>query len=79
MRERRLGEHVVGEPVREPRHRVRGQRGDDEQVGTAEMRIRIGPRSFLRERVERLGGDEALGAPRRQRRERRARRGRAAG
>ena len=42
VRERRLGEDVVGEPVRELRERVRGQRRDDEQVGALEMRVRVG-------------------------------------
>ena len=67
MRERGLGERVVGEAVGEPRHRVRRQRRDDEQVGALEVRIRVGGRGRARERVERLGGDEALGAARRQR------------
>ena len=39
--ERRLGEHVVGETVRETGHRVRGQRGDHEQLGALQVRVRI--------------------------------------
>ena len=67
VREHGLGEHVVGQPVGEPRHRVRRQRRDDEQIGALEMRIRIGGSRRARERVERLGGDEPLGPARRQR------------
>ena len=52
--ERRLGEHVVGDPVRELRERVRRARRDHEQVGARQMRVEIlagGPSS---EREERL-------------------------
>ena len=62
--ERRLGEHVVGEPVRELRERVRRQRRDHERVGARQVRIEIVRRRPARERVEGLGGDEALGAGR---------------
>ena len=41
MGERRLGEHVVGDPTRELGERVRGARRDDQQVGARQMRIRI--------------------------------------
>ncbi len=74
MREHRLGEDVVGEPVREPRHRVGRQRRDDDQVGALEVRVRIGRRRRAGERVERLGGDESLGPTGRQRQRRRDRR-----
>ena len=67
VREHRLGERVVGETVRQARHRVRRQRRDDEQVGALKVRIRIGRRGRAGERVERLGGDESLGTARRQR------------
>ena len=60
MRERCLGEDVVGETVRELREGVRGQRRDDEQVGACEMRIGVGRPLLPREREERLGSDEAL-------------------
>ena len=66
--EDRLGQHVVGEPVGEPRHRVRRQRRDDDQVGALQVRDTDPPaRGAAGERVERLGGDESLGAARRQR------------
>ena len=64
MRERRLGEDVVGEPVRELGQRVRRARRDDEQVGAREMEIDVVPRRPPGERPERLGRDEALGAGR---------------
>ena len=69
VRERGLGEEVVGQPVGEPRHRVRRQRRDDEQVGIDEVRIRVGGLGLPRERAEGLGGDETLGAARRHRRD----------
>ena len=62
VRERRLGQDVVGEPVRELGERVRGQRRDHEQVGALEMRVGIGASALAGEREERLGADEALGA-----------------
>ena len=64
MRECRLGQDVVGEPVRELGQRVRRARRDDEQVGAREVEIDVVPRRPPRERAERLGGDEALGARR---------------
>ena len=67
MRERRLGEDVVGEAVRELGERVRRQRRDHEQVGALQVRVGIGALALAREREERLGADEALGAARRQR------------
>ena len=67
VREHGLGERVVGQPVREARHRVRRQRRDDEQIGALEMRIRVGGSGRAGERVERLGRDEPLGPARRQR------------
>ena len=62
VRERGLGEDVVGEPVGELGERVRRQRRDHEQVGALEVRVgvvvgRVGARGG-----EGLGGDEALGA-----------------
>ena len=44
VRERRLGQDVVGEPVRELRERVRRERRDDEQVGARQMRVGVGRR-----------------------------------
>ena len=67
VRERRLGENVVGEPVRQLRQRVCGQRRDHEQVGALEVRIGIGARGLAREREERLGPNESVGGLRRQR------------
>ena len=69
MRESGLGEEVVGQPVGEPRHGVRRQRRDDEQIGIGEVRIRVGRLGLPRERPEGLGSDEALGAARRDRRD----------
>ncbi len=65
--ERRLGENVVGEPVRQLRQRVCGQRRDHEQIGALEVRIGIGARGLAREREERLGPNESVGGLRRQR------------
>ena len=48
VREDRLGEHVVREPVREPGHRVRRERGDHDQVGALQVRIRIGRHRVVR-------------------------------
>src|SRR6476619_2202231 len=62
MRERRLGQDVVGEAVRQACERVRRQRGDDEEVEATEVWVRVVGRRLTRERRERLRGDEALGA-----------------
>ena len=62
VRESGLGEEVVGEPVRQPRERVRRQRRDDEQVGVLEMRVRVVALRLASEREEGLGRDEPLGA-----------------
>ena len=64
MRERRLGEQVVREPVRESRERVGRQRRDDQQVCVRQVRVRIGGRVLPRERPERLRRDEPLRAAR---------------
>ena len=64
MRERGLGEDVVGDALRELGERVRGAGRDDEEVGVPEMWIRIVAGRAARERVERLGGDELLSAAR---------------
>ena len=64
MSERRLGEDVVGEPVRELGHRVRGQRRDHEQVRPGQVRVEILVRRPACERVERLTADEAVGPTR---------------
>ena len=62
VRERRLGQNVVGEPVRELRERVRGARRDEQQVGARQVEIDVIARRTPRERAEGLGGDESLGA-----------------
>ena len=66
--ERRLGEDVVGQAVRELRQRVRGERRDHEQVRVGEMRVEVARRLLARERLERVGRDEALGVGREHRR-----------
>ena len=67
MRERRFGEDVVGEAVRELCERVRRARRDDEEVGAREMEIHVVAGWPPSERAEGLGGDEALGAGRHER------------
>ena len=67
VRERRLGQHVVGQSVGEPCQRVRCERGDQQQVGALQVRVRVGGSFPARQRVEGLGGHEALGACRRHR------------
>ena len=62
VRERRLGEDVVGEPVRELRERVRRARRDEQQVGARQVQIDVVGRRPARERAEGLRGDEPLGA-----------------
>ena len=52
------------EAVRELRQRVRGAGSDDEQVGARQMQIQVLAGRPARERHERLGTDEALGAGR---------------
>ena len=47
---------------------LRRERRDDEQVGVLEVRVRVGRRRLPRERPERLGRDEPLGAARHDRR-----------
>ena len=41
VRERRLGQRVVGEAVREPRERVRRARRDDQEVGARQVRVEV--------------------------------------
>ena len=53
--ERRLGEDVVGEAVRELRERVRRARRDEEQVGAGQMEVDVLAGRPARERAERLG------------------------
>jgi hypothetical protein len=60
VRERCLGDDVVGEPVCELGERVRGQRRDDEEVGTGEMEVEVVRGRAPREREERLGPNEPL-------------------
>ena len=73
VRERRLGEDVVGEAVRELRERVRRARGDDEQVGARQVEVDVVAGRPAREGAKGLGGDEPLGAGRDERARRRAR------
>ena len=60
--ERRLGQHVVREPVRELRERVGRARGDEQQVGLREVEVDVVAGRPPRERPERLRGDEPLRA-----------------
>ena len=62
--QRRLGEEVVGEPVRQPGERVRGRGRDDEQLSALEVGIGIVAWRLPREGEERVRGDEPLGARR---------------
>jgi hypothetical protein len=64
VRERGLGQDVVGEAVRQLGERVRGARCDHEQIGTREMEVDVVPGRAARERAEGLGGYEPFG-PRR--------------
>ena len=65
--ERRLRQHVVGEPVRELCERVGGAGCDDQQVGASQVEVDVVRGGTARERSKRLGGDEALSARRDQR------------
>ena len=60
VRERRLGQEVVGEAVGQAGERVRRQRRDDEQVGPLQVRVRVVARRLPGEREERLRGHELL-------------------
>ena len=61
--ERRLGEEVVGEPVRELRERVRGARRDDEQVGAGQVGVEVLARAGRRASAANVSrADEALRA-----------------
>ena len=62
MSERRLCQHVVGDPVRELGERVRGARRDDEQVGARQVRVEVLARGTAREREKRPRRHELLGA-----------------
>ncbi len=62
--ERRLGQHVVREPVRELRERVGRARGHEQQVGPREVQVDVVAGRPPRERPERLRGDEPLRAGR---------------
>ena len=65
MRERRLGEDVVGEPVRELRERVRRAGRDDEQVGARRGAGRDPRPAGRRASAAKVSArDEALGAGR---------------
>jgi hypothetical protein len=66
--ERELGEHVVGEPVRELRQRVGRQRRDHEQVGLDEVRVELPRLLSARQRLEGARGDEPLRLRRQHRR-----------
>ena len=60
MGERRLGEHVVGEALRELGQGVCRARCDDEQIGAGEVRVEVSRRRPARQREERLLRDEPL-------------------
>ena len=59
--ERELREHVVRQPVRQLRERVRGQRRDHQQVGVDQVRVELVRLLAPGERLERPRRDEALG------------------
>ena len=59
--ERELREHVVRQPVRELRERVRGQRRDHQQVGVDQVRVELARLLAPGERLEGPRRDEALG------------------
>ena len=67
MRERGLGQQVVGDPLGELRERVRRARGDDEQVAARQVEVEILVGRPARERLEGLCPHEPLGARRHQR------------
>ena len=62
MRERSLGQDVVGDPVRQLREGVRGARGDDEQVCPGQVLVDVLAARAPCQRQERLLGHEALRA-----------------
>jgi len=62
--QRSLSEHVIGQPVRQLGHRVRGQRRDQEQVGAGEVRVEILLRGTASQRGEGLPAHEPIGAAR---------------
>ena len=64
MRQGRLGEEVVRDPVGELRQRVRGARRHHEDVGAGEVQVDVLVRRPPRERGEGLGPHEALRARR---------------
>jgi hypothetical protein len=62
MCERCFGDEIVGEPVGELRQSVRGQRRDDEQIGSCQVRVEIVAWSPASKSEERLSTDETLGS-----------------
>jgi hypothetical protein len=66
--ERRLREHVVGEPVRELRQRVGRERRDHQEVGVGQMRIEVAGAFAPREGLEGMTRDEPFGVGREERR-----------
>ena len=67
MGERRLGQQVVGDALRELRERVRRARRDDEQVAPGQVEVEILVGRPARERLKGLGPNEPLGAGRHER------------
>ena len=67
MRERRLGEQVVGDPMRELRQRVGCARRDEQQVALRQVRIEILGGRTACEREECPLGDELLRSRRHER------------
>ncbi len=64
MRQRSLGQDVVGEALCELGERVGRARRDDEEVGAREVEVDVVARRPPRQGAKRLLGDEALGAGR---------------
>ena len=60
MCERRFRDQIVGEPVRELRQRIRGQRCDDQQIGSREVSVEIIAGRPAGKSEEGLGPDETL-------------------
>ena len=62
MRERRFGDEIVREPVRQLGERIRGQRRHDQQVGVCQVNVEVRAWGPPGQGEEGLGPDEALRA-----------------
>ena len=60
MRERRFGDEIVREPVRQLGERIGCQRRDHEQIGPGEMNVEILRRRLSGQRKEGFRSDETL-------------------